>query len=801
MNNFNVKPQELCYKDELKSFSFPDKEPTFPRKAGTSKTERLDTLICNNVCTKNIYASAEVVLKAYENNNYKKLSSDVQLPIVGCIDLYGENYKRIKNVVETLFLGEWRKQRQEKIKDHTYKKESFFRETFNTLVSYLLDINKFVGKKCIYHQSCIKQTVKIHVGNYLSVFENNLMLCDPKNPNLKLAFDKRVLRSFFNEYLIKYFFSDCEDVKEEDYDDLIRLTLNCYFDKESAFEKFVLPIRPIFIAASKLLMIDYLLSNDEYRDKLKPKEIKKIFSQYELDNVPVLRENLKSNLYELNPVYHLTGPVKLSKLQYVKLIKALYLMTDGNIEKVKDLAKLMARIYLGSDLCEILGIENKKIALINIANSHFAKQFFTGLFSFAYNDMKTGYQSVQKKSQYAHNSVEESDFVNYWKYWNQHNIYRFQQLPYRAYGDKKSYFHISKHRMEDFIKPINVGKFIEDKYYGNIANISVEKIINNEVLSKFKKVIDSGVLENDDSLLGNQKTQLNCKFVFITDEDNSYNNLIEGDIDFEYIRLSDSISKDICVYQETKYWVTDNYQISPVMEDSAVYRDALAFTQYEKYFMSTDFLLYGLSLLVNDADTPVSKEVDEDLKSGENYILNYFIEQCCEMPDYSSEKYCSVGGTYWKLSTKKKLEKKEPKPEATKVISLDDFVCTTTLFTEMYKYFHQLIKGTESTLDIDLNKSISNIIYDRGKVPKVAYRWMVDNFSEVKSKENSVVTRIIGIKLKPQSNIAKEAEFLKAKLQEEAPISMDIEKFADFIFNDIASDQLRLALAKKSNRN
>lgn len=801
MKNFNFKPQELRYEDELKSFSFPDKEPTVSRKAGTSKTERLDALICNNLCMKNIYSSVEFVLRAYESNNYKKLSSNVQLPLVGCSELDKENYKRIRNVVETLFLGEWRKQYKEKIKEQTYEKEVFFREVFNTLVSSLLDINKYVGNKCIYHQCCIKQTVTKQFRNHLSVFENNLMLCDPKSPNLKMAFDKRVLSSFFNEHLIKYFFSDCEDLKEEDYDNLIRQTLNCYFDKESAFEKFVLPIRPIFIAASKLLMIDYLLSNDEYRDKLKYKEIKKIFSQYELDDAPMLRENLKGNLYELNPVYHLADPVKLSKLQYVKLINALYLMTDGNIEKVKDLAKLMARIYLGSELCEILGIENKKIALINIANSHFAKQFFTGLFSFVYNDMKTGYQSVQRKNQYAYSSVQESDFASYWKHWNMHNIFRFQQLPYRAYGDKKSYFHISKHQMEDFVKPINVGKFIEDKYYGNIANISVEKIIDNEVLSKFKKVINSGVLENDDSLLGNQKTQLNCKFVFITDEDNSYNNLIESGIDFEYIRLSDSISKDICVYQEKKYWVTDDHQISPVMEDSAVYRDALAFTQYEKYFMSTDFLLYGLSLLVNDADTPVSEEVDEDLKSGENYILNYFIEQCCELPDYSAEKYCSVGGTCWKLSTKKKLDKKEPKPEAVKIIPLDDFVCTTTLFTDMYRCFYQLVKGTESTLDIDLNKFISNIIYDRGKVPKIAYRWMVDNFSEIKSKEDSVVTRIIGLKLKPQSSIVNEAENFKSKLQEKAPASVDIEKFADFIFNDIASEQLRLALDKKSNRN
>ena len=801
MNNLNFKPQELCYEDELKSFSFPDKEPTFPRKAGPSKTERLDALICNNLCMKNIYSSVEVVLRAYENNNYKKISSDIPLPIVGCSELYIENYERIRNVVETLFLGEWRKQYQAKIKEQTYEKGAFFREVFNTLVSCLLDINKFVGKKCICNQCCIKQTVTMHLGNHLSVFENNLMLRDPKNPNLKLAFDKRVLRSFFNEYLIKYFFSDCDDVKEEDYDDLIRLTLNCYFDKESAFEKFVLPIRPIFMAASKLLMIDYLLSKNEYREKLKNKEIKKMFSKHELENAPIEREKIKNNLYELNPLYHLATSVELSKLQYVKLINALYLMTDGNIAKVNALAKLMAHIYLGSDLCEILGIENKKVTLINIANSHFAKQFFTGLFSFAYGDMKTGYRSVQSKSKYNYSLAAESEFASYWKHWNKHNIYRFQQLPYRAYGDKKSYFHISKHRMEDFIKPVNAGKFIEDKYYGNIANISVEKIIDNEVLSKFKKVIDNGVLENDDSLLGNQKTQLNRKFVFITDEDNSYNNLIESGIDFEYIRLSDSISKDICVYQETKYWITDDHYISPVMEDSAVYRDALAFTQYEKYFMSTDFLLYGLSLLINDTGTPVSEEVDEELKSSENYILNYFIEQCCELPEYSYEQYCSVGETYWKLSTKKKLDKKEQKPEAAKIIPLDDFVCTNALFTDMYRYFHQLIKGTESTLTIDLNKYISNIICDRGKVPKVAYRWMVDNFSEIKFKENSVITRIIGIKLKPQSDIVKEAEIFKAKLQEEAPISMDIEKFANFIFNDIASDQLRLALDKKANRN
>ena len=357
--------------------------------------------------------------------------------------------------------------------------------------------------------------------------------------------------------------------------------------------------------------------------------------------------------------------------------------------------------------------------------------------------------------------------------------------------------------MQDYLVPENTGKFIEDKFYGNIINISEEPIRDNNSFEKFTKFLDTNTLSYSDSLLGHQKITLNSKYLFITNEANSFETLANSKLEFDHFALSQSIPEDKCVFNEHHY-VVDNNTISDFGEELNLLRDAVAFNQYEKHFMTVDFPLYGLSLILDEANdiNAIGSDMVSDsnisIDSTETEFLAYFFKHCCQKINLAEKPYYGTAKVAWDATTNQKVKKDAISEDD--VLRIDNgFMIPKTLLESLFNTFYQHITGLKATLTITYNHLPIGTKLERNiKTPKELYIKLTEKFGEIGHEQDNSTTHVFGITVLSKEIILQQAESLKNGFANDSTTDLSISDFADFLFTEVASPELKDSLKPKT---
>ena len=802
--------REENFSEELNAFEFPRDEVVVVSPKLPTKREILVHKIETGVCRYKIKTDVKNILHQYMLLGLRNISQgyynqlNVSYACNGLKDIY---YRVIEAHLSLINLN------FQQLNRYYESINSFIESQALWLADYIMQQYPGVSN-CPNRNTCARMCLTSQLQSCLNKFEGNILV----NPNsqkgmpnnrIGISSNDNSIKSFLYEKLVPIY--GTEILKYEYYKDFVNLMMNEYFSKELAFYEITHPIYPDFINVSKAKLYSKLLEayNDETTSH---KEFidKEFSSNEEFAHFKVLGERYANNLYKPDkclvlPLRNYSEQAKLiqlsmnkpnynTKKNYIKIIRTLYTLTNGDISKVQQLSKLMAQIYLGDNVCKHFNIRNSRVALLKTNNAKFLNQFFFGLFNFVFEDPIYGYKTL-KDNEIALDSLLHA--------WNEIGGIQFrnQKLPYKQYRSKKSFYHISKHPIANLINNENVGKFIEDKLYGNIVNVAVESISDGTNLSSFEKLLtaDKNTVKRNQSLLGTQSITLNCKYIFITDDEKSEQALSNHNlIDYDFIRLSEEIDEKELIFKDVMYYPISEDTVVRIFEEKEIHRDILAFNQYEKYFMCVDFPLYGLSLLLSEKENEDGEELDLSINSSEAEFLDYFIKNCCDTPDFEKLNYYNSNNMYWSIKEGKKLSGK-PKCKEDEVLDLKQgYIIRAELLKSAFAEFYKTVTNHKSSLKVDQTVLPNYITVVQGqKVPKEVIEILHSKGYDCTSNPT---TCYLGLGLMAKKDILKKARDLKKKLHQEAPVRPKLDEFADFIFNEIATPELRNSLSDESNK-
>ena len=798
---------ESSFSEELNSFTFHRDEVEIVSPKLPTKKELLVQNIEIGICKFKIITDVRNILYQYMQSGLRHISKGRYNQIISCgCNVLKDVYHSV--IEHDLFLIN---QIYQQCNKDSKSKNLFIDSQVLRLTNCIIEQNPYV-QNCPNRNHCARLCLTKQLQIYLNKFEGNLLV-NPNSqkgiPNNKVGISSNdnSIKSFLSEKLVPIYGS--EILRYESYKDFVNLIMNEYFSKDLAFTEIKHPIYPDFINVTKAKLYSKLLEmhksditkhniffNKEYPSAEHFTYFKELGERFDNDiysdidtyrnkkNIEILsNHSLQQNISK--PIININRTGSNNKKNYIKIIRTLYTLTNGDISKVQQLAKLMAQIYLGENVCKHFNIRNNKVALLKTNNTKFLSQFFLGLFNFVLEDPIYGYETLRNTE------IALASLLNDWMKIGGIQV-RNQKLPYKQYRNKKSFYHISKHPITDLINNENVGKFIEEKLYGNIVNVAVESISDGTNLSNFEKLltVDKNTVKRNQSLLGTQSITLNCKYVFITDDENSDQVLSNHDlIDYDFIRLSENIDEKERIFKDVLYYPIDENIVYRIFEEKEIHRDIIAFNQYEKYFMCVDFPLYGLELLINDT-TPQAAEEEPALSidSSETEFLEYFIKNCCETPDIDKFSYYNSNSLYWNIKEGTKLTHK-PKCKDTEILDLKEgYMITAQLLKDAFEEFYKKVTNHKSTVVIDKNILPNYItVVKNQRVPDEVRILLENRGYKCTDKGTSCY---LGIGLLSKKDILENAKTLKSKLHQKAPVKPTIDEFADFIFSKVATSKL-----------
>ena len=286
--------------------------------------------------------------------------------------------------------------------------------------------------------------------------------------------------------------------------------------------------------------------------------------------------------YEPNPPFFSNLKTKDSSklLKLLKLFNALYVITAGRKDYFDNIAKLVAGIILGSEICKNNRLPINNVMLITANNTQFVREFILSLFLLGVpSDGRQG-----------------MDLATY-------NALVHSKTSKDGLKDSK-YYGVTKHTIKELSNENNTGKFLEDRLYSRFLNITddLTQIKNKEY---FIKLLKGEKIVHDSQLLGKQELVSDTSYLFIAAKKNEF--------------------KDYDGLSYTEFDLAQN-----IPEGKRLFGLKTDLSDYEKFFMLTAFAQYGISLLKKeqaDIEDSQSSEIDNPLK--------YFIEKCCEQKEVS----------------------------------------------------------------------------------------------------------------------------------------------------------------------
>lgn len=580
--------------------------------------------------------------KAIINNTKVKITDEEE-------NWYQFNYleKYVINIRKT-----YEKYKKQKSKDEMLDKFAYFAYEL-----YYLPKNKSIENTNFFYDRCQKPWCELFwkkkLFNYVYYYNDNLMLFETLfsyngfpplyvNPlrqgesQYSACKKKRLISILKNtelKELLKYQYKTrTESVIKYILKELV------YSDEHRS----LLPLIPPFAILSKAffftaIMRDYgnkltadnlMLNNSQNIFAGKVSELLSISTSFIPVSVSLQFDNLKNKIF-----------VKFQNLDnFSRIFRILFDITDGDLDKLDQLAVVFAKIISGNSFFDIGKIYEKEygklpechpVTVITTNNKYFVYQFLTRLFLFDLNENYAETKSIVDKQInmtkfMPRMHVDKNGIVPLNNTSIMHRLYNTHDYKIRMNKidlryvfatnkpKKEQPFHLTFYKLKDLLPKKNLGNFIEDQLYGHLLNICVDDMTvrpaNNNDSKRLKNLLNGMEVTYNHPLLGKQKYKSNSNFIFIQDKLSDAATLFGQD--FDLLELSQNIPDRCYLFNEN--------------ED---------FTPWEKAFMTLNFALYGFYLLLeqnspqNNNNRAVSFSVIQEPHN--TNIIPEFIKRCC----------------------------------------------------------------------------------------------------------------------------------------------------------------------------
>ena len=406
------------------------------------------------------------------------------------------------------------------------------------------------------------------INKYLKNFEDNIILCDANN-HTYVSYDNRKIKWIIRNLPL------LENIAGRDEFVIIDDILNEFkYDTGISVEKLnSIPYsrnlqmmkRELLSAICQLYFQNQSADNIEHSQGCKLDE-PRLFVQ---SNVPIVFgwEYTKNSRFK--------GKIK-NISYYQKVLKILFILSNGQKEFIDNIAKLIAICILGKNGCEKLKLKMSQSFIILTNNKRFVREFLISIFKIGHISSggfkpKDYFRFVNKEVSYDKLKVSE------------------------LWG-------ISEDTVANLSNPKMTGKFLEDKLNSVVINITseVDKFNDKEY---FRNLVTGKKVNYNNEYLGKQELISDKQYIFIVSNDEEIKKLEINDLNI--YKLSYNIPPDI-FYDERDFECND----------------------FEKRFIVTDFAEYGLKLLFESSSN------SENCYNHTEKITNpvtYFIENCCNV--------------------------------------------------------------------------------------------------------------------------------------------------------------------------
>ena len=351
------------------------------------------------------------------------------------------------------------------------------------------------------------------------------------------------------------------------------------------------------------------------------------------------------------------------------LASALYTITGGRKSCFDELAKLVARIFLGKKMCEKLKIDTSSVTIITTNNFIFIYDFLQSVFTlrmkqdplvnhrypsiidkytpsqdYVYDGTKCNlignrnirFKSYPQYSDYIFSQKSVDSITNMSYFFNdrenmltgpiyidfkvrkcRYNIFDSTPIVEDEFCEKNldkhdlnDYYHITHYDLTELCNEKLISKFIDDKFYGHLVNININHMKNRSSKLNTKQFVNiakgKNVLSSYDFFKGELNYTSDSNYVFI--QDSFEPNDLFNEICPEVIELSQNIPSRAYLFEQ--------------FDD---------FLPHEKLFVAVDMALYGLDLLLKNNN----KSSNDSLPKLMNFtdadtLLRYFFENCCK---------------------------------------------------------------------------------------------------------------------------------------------------------------------------
>ena len=538
--------------------------------------------------------------------------------------------------------------------------------------------------------------------------------------------------------MIKNFFGGIVENSSIDYDKILSYAVGNIISPMAEIRKFYYVISPDIIFARKNLY-------NEYR------EINK--KRYTVDNIMLLKNKERAiiGILNLNNINFFYEPPRVYRVQDISgFLKVFYTLCDGNTETFDDLAKVFAEIFLGREFLNKEFENNKKLKQNNVVvlkanNASFVESFLLDIFNFFPEAIKIkGMRNipvVTKDNPYGLGNSGIENFDNKISIDNI-NLKLINEYPGLICVFGKNFIksntkfyptNYSRYTLNELCNSEKIGRFIENKIYGCIVNITLLTGENSKSanLSQFKRMAEGKEVVHKNYYLGKQCYKSNLKYVFIVKNSQDFSILSENNINYMVINLSQNLP--------AKEYVNIHF-----------------LSTEEKRIIYNNFIRYGLNLLYCD------KDVNKEEYTGYTFeeLIKLFFEECCEQVDYN---------------------KSNDKPTEFNATALKTLNCGFRLFCD--------ILGEPLTVD-KLNKKIIeryklNVkAVDKTKSSNIIDRDIDKGFTNEEVFGKNGGTHWIGVVIKNKEEIIKIANELKNRKNLDAQ-KKKLPEFIDYIIDKL----------------
>lgn len=402
------------------------------------------------------------------------------------------------------------------------------------------------------------------IKNYLYKFEGNYFFADPGS-NTYIASDNRKLRWLVRAMPLVNITNNINidealiinDVYKAFNEDEVQCLNSCRYTDN--------------FCCVRNNLLNYLRESF-LRNKLTADNSSYLKKQYDISKHILMSMNGPINNRNLKFFWdHRDSKIGNKNLSWAKLAKTLYLLTNGDKQCLDELAKLITKIIIGTEVCKQFDLKVKKATVVICNNKTFALQFLQSIFLMG--ALPSGF-SLKEFYDLTHNSVSYDQLKNI-KYWG-----------------------ITDYNLSELSNPSNTGIFLEDKLYSRILNITKEggKIIDETYLNN---LIAGRVVNGNNEYLGKQSLTSEVNYVFIVNRKEEVEKINSDN--YDEINLSESIPEDLLYFNK----------------DTEL-------SDWEKFFILNDLARYGVKLLLNaehEEENKVPKITDP---------VEFFTEKCCD---------------------------------------------------------------------------------------------------------------------------------------------------------------------------